>query len=131
MEHGWPQSFAVSIMRRVRADLEKEHARILRQDPKALFDEEAIRSNAKAGDWALTNTDPVILTIVSKPGGGPHDRGEPLACSVRRGVSNAMRWAWQVSKGVGGSAFFELATVAHTLSSQLARTEPSYRGRSA
>ena len=32
MEHGWPQSFAVSIMRRVRADLEKDHARILKQD---------------------------------------------------------------------------------------------------
>ena len=33
MEHGWPQGFAVSIMRRVRRDLEREHARILRQDP--------------------------------------------------------------------------------------------------
>ena len=31
--HGWPQGFAVSIMRRVRRDLEREHARILRQDP--------------------------------------------------------------------------------------------------
>ena len=46
MNHGWPQSFAVSIMRRVRADLEREHARILRQDPKELFDWEAIRIEA-------------------------------------------------------------------------------------
>ena len=30
MAHGWPQGFAVSIMRRVRPDLEREHARILR-----------------------------------------------------------------------------------------------------
>src|SRR6516164_3105236 len=28
MEHGWPRGFAVSIMRRVRLHLEKEHARI-------------------------------------------------------------------------------------------------------
>jgi hypothetical protein len=28
MEHGWPQGFAVSIMRRVRLDLEREHARM-------------------------------------------------------------------------------------------------------
>ena len=27
MEHGWPQSFAVSIMRRVRPDLMKEHGK--------------------------------------------------------------------------------------------------------
>jgi uncharacterized protein (DUF1778 family) len=33
MEHGWPQGFAVSIIRRVRLDLESEHARILRQRP--------------------------------------------------------------------------------------------------
>ena len=33
MNHGWPQGFAVSIMRRVRPDLESEHARILRQRP--------------------------------------------------------------------------------------------------
>jgi hypothetical protein len=33
MDHGWPQGFAVSIMRRVRLNLERELARILRQRP--------------------------------------------------------------------------------------------------
>lgn len=42
MGHGWPQGFAVSIMRRCRPDLEREHRRILRQDPEKLFDSEAI-----------------------------------------------------------------------------------------
>src|SRR5678815_5177054 len=37
MGHGWPQGFAVSIMRRVRPDLEKEQARILSQCPDKLF----------------------------------------------------------------------------------------------
>jgi hypothetical protein len=131
MEHGWAQSFAVSIMRRVRPDLEKEHARILKQDPKVLFDEESLRRTAKAGDWALNNNDPVFLTIVSKTGSVPHERDEPLACAVRRGANNAMRWAWQVSGGVGGVGSFELVKAAHAVSSELGRTEPSHRGRSA
>ena len=49
-EHGWPQSFAVSIIRRARVDLEREHARILRQSPDKLFDQEAIRAGAREGD---------------------------------------------------------------------------------
>jgi hypothetical protein len=130
MEHGWPQSFAVSIMRRVRADLEKDHARILKQDPKGLFDNEAIRRNAKAGDFAFNNTDPVLLMIVSRPGGAPEERGEPIACSVCRGMDEAMKWSTQLGGGVGGYAMFELVTAAHALADKLARTEPKLRGRS-
>jgi hypothetical protein len=33
MANRWPASFAVSVMRRVRRDLEREHSRILQQDP--------------------------------------------------------------------------------------------------
>ena len=47
MGHRWPQGFAVSIMRRVRRDLEREHARILRQPPDKLFDQQAIRARAR------------------------------------------------------------------------------------
>jgi hypothetical protein len=55
MGHGWPQGFAVSIMRRVRPDLESAHARILRQNPAELFDREKIRSIASAGAIAVDN----------------------------------------------------------------------------
>ena len=48
MKHGWPQSFAVAVLRRVRPELEKQHERILAQDPKSLFDQEAILRNARA-----------------------------------------------------------------------------------
>lgn len=65
MEHGWPQGAAVSIMRQVRPDLEVQHERILLHDPNWLFDEEAIRSNAKPGDPAFDNRDPVLLTLLS------------------------------------------------------------------
>src|SRR5262245_4980418 len=61
MNHGWPQGFAVLIMRRVRVDLKREHARILRQDPGKLFDWEAIRAKFQEGEIAADNTDPVYL----------------------------------------------------------------------
>jgi hypothetical protein len=52
MGHGWPQGFAVATMRRVRPALEREHARILTQDPDKLFDQEAIRAAARPGGIA-------------------------------------------------------------------------------
>jgi hypothetical protein len=61
MQHGWPQGFALSIMRRIRLDLEREHARILRQSPEKLFDQQTIRAAARPGDIAVDNTDPVFL----------------------------------------------------------------------
>jgi hypothetical protein len=66
MNHRWTQSFAVSIMRRVRGDLEREHARILRQDPGKLFDWEAIWAKAEEGEIPADNTDPVYLALASK-----------------------------------------------------------------
>jgi hypothetical protein len=55
-------------MRRVRSELENQHARIFKQDPKWLFNQEEIGRNAKEGDLAFDNRDPVLLTIVSKTG---------------------------------------------------------------
>src|SRR5262245_61960871 len=65
MNHRWPQGFAVSIMRRVRRDLEREHARILRQDPNKLFDWEVIRAKGEEGKMLADNTDPVYLALAS------------------------------------------------------------------
>jgi hypothetical protein len=128
MNHGWVQSLAVSIMRRVRPELEREHARILKQSPAALFDQEAIRRAAREGGWAVDNTDPVFLTIVSNTGQSP-DGSEPLPCAIRRGVNEANRWGWEASKRIGGVALFEIATQAHTLATRLRETTPRSRGR--
>jgi hypothetical protein len=130
MGHGWPQGFAVSVMRRVRSELEKQHARILKQDPKWLFDQEAIRRNAKEGDLAFDNADPVLLTIVSKSGAAPNEQGEPHRCGICRGPNEAMKFVWQAHAGAGAWTMFELVNVAHRLSKELARTEPRRRGRS-
>ncbi len=129
MTHGSPQTFAVSVMRRVRPELEKEHSRILKQDATELFDQEAIRSKAKAGDMAFNNTDPVLLTIVSKSGVAPAEQREPHACAICRGPYEAHKFVREASGGVGGSTMFELVGAAHSLASALARTEPRRRGR--
>jgi hypothetical protein len=129
MGHGWPQGLAVSIMRRVRPELEGHHARILRQDPTSLFDQEAIRRNAREGDMAFDNTDPVLLTIVSKSGSGRSKQEEELKCAIHRGPKDAMRFVWGVNRGTGAYTMFELVGVAHRLSQELTRTEPRPRGR--
>src|SRR5437879_5179055 len=56
MQHGWPQSFPVSVLRRVRVELEREHNRILTMDKKSLFDQNTIRRNARPGDAAFNVT---------------------------------------------------------------------------
>jgi hypothetical protein len=127
MQHEWPQGFAVSIMRRVRLDLEKEHARILRQDPDELFDPQAIRAKARPGDIVVSNANPVFLTLASKalrpPDGGETD----LLSAVCRGFAKVIKF----TRRIGGSSVttFELATFAHQLHQELIKTEPTHRGR--
>jgi hypothetical protein len=130
MEHGWPQGLAVSVMRRVRPALEEQHKRILLQDPKWLFDQEAIRNNARAGDHAFDNRDPVLLTIVSGSGNPSGQQGAPPECKICQGPAAAHAFFWEVGKGRGALTMFELATLAHRLAWELAKTEPRSRGRS-
>jgi hypothetical protein len=126
MNHGWPQSFAVSIMRHVRRDLEREHARILRQDPGKLFDWEAIRAKAQAGDIAADNTDPVYLAVASKAQ-SPDQAQRAFLFAVRRGYQNVFKFRNHVC--ASSVTMLELATLAHRLHEQLMKTEPRHRGR--
>jgi hypothetical protein len=127
MGHGWPHNFAVSILRRLRPQLERAHTQVLKQDRGKLFDQEAIRSNAKPGEMAFGNTDPVFLTIVMKSGMGRSEQIEPYDCAVCRGPNQALQFIGQSRRG---GAMFELVNVTHALFNALALTEPKYRGRS-
>ena len=127
MNHGWPQSFAVSIVRHVRRDLEREHARILRQDPGKLFDWEAIRAKAQEGEIAADNTDPVYLAVASKAQQAPDEAQRALLSAVRRGYQNVFKF--QNDMGASSVTMFELATPAHRLHQELMKTEPRLRGR--
>jgi len=128
MHHGWPQGFAVSVMRRVRVDLEHHHARILRQDPQTLFDDDAIRRDARAGDMALNNTDPAFLVVVSS--GLRESATEPAACEVRRGQKDLMKFVGSAARAGGAATMFEIVSTVHKLADCLAQTEPQRRGRS-
>ena len=127
MGHGWPQGFAGSIMRRVRPDLEREHARILRQNPDKLFDWEAIRRRARPGDIAVDNTDPVFLTLASKEERAPDARQTPPFSAVRRGLVKVSEFCRDV--GASSVTMFEVATLAHRLHQELMKIEPRRRGR--
>ena len=123
MEHGWPQGSAVSVMRDVRPALEEQHKRILLHDPKWLFDKEAIRKNAREGDLAFDNQDPVLLAIASG------QQGTPPECQICRGPRAAQIFFRQVGRKLGAMTTFELTTLAHRLEWELAKTEPRFRGR--
>jgi hypothetical protein len=127
MSHGWPQSFAVSIMRQVRRDLEGEHARILRQDPDKLFDWQAIGANAQEGDIGVDNTDPVYLALASKAQQSPDEAQRAVFCAVCQGSENAFKFRNHV--GASSLTMLELATLAHRLHEELTKTEPRHRGR--
>jgi hypothetical protein len=100
MGHRWPQGFAVSIMRRVRPDLEMEHARILRQPPEKLFDQQTIRAGALEGAIAVDNTDPVFLTLASKEECAPDEVHTAPLSAVCRGF----RKVNEFSRAVGASS---------------------------
>jgi hypothetical protein len=126
LQHGWPQSFPVAVLRRLRPELEREHARILKQDPKTLFDQKRILEKAGPGDPYVDNTDPVFLTIVSgQDQEGPS--GTP-PCAVCRGMEQVFKFVKQQS--ARSWSLNELVTPAHALLSQLSKVQPRKRGRS-
>ena len=71
MVHGWQQGSAVSIMRRVRPDLEREHARILRTGSgRAVRSAGDTRKSARRR-YCSRQYDPVFLTLASKRSDNP------------------------------------------------------------
>ncbi|MGE0768070.1 MAG: hypothetical protein AB7L90_16540 [Hyphomicrobiaceae bacterium] len=125
LEHGFPQRSAVTIMRRVRPQLEKEHARILRQDPRKLFDAEVVRDRAQPGALAFGNTDPVILAIVSA-GASSQERTAQRACAVCRG-QEALAAFLNQHRSAPWTAM-ELSNGTHLFAQELAKTKPRMRG---
>jgi hypothetical protein len=130
LEHGWPQQSAVQILRQARQELEPEHARILTLDPRVLFDEEAIRRNARPGDVYTGSLDESFLVVVSKEGTDRGDASWSRSAGVCHGQQEAMKHL--LGGGAGQAAtFFGLTMRAFALKDMLERTVPSKRGRGA
>ena len=126
MEHGWPQASAVSIMRQVRLDLEKEYGRILSQSAEELFDSQRMLQRAHRGDIAADNTDPVYLAVVSGTLRNDKASAAPVP-AVCRGWASVNKFSR--SLGATSVTMFEVATLAHELHQELIRTKPRHRGR--
>jgi hypothetical protein len=130
MQHGWSQTFAVALLRDARSDLEKAHGAILQLDQDKLFDKEAIRKMARAGDPAFDTTAPQLLVIIMQHGVELGKQNRPFKTSVQADTGSAMKWVATETKGVGvGAAIFELTVSAFRLQAELERSAPKPRGR--
>ncbi len=127
LQHGWPQSFVVDVLRRIRPDLEIQYARILKQDPKSLFDENMIRQNARPGALYVDNTDPVFLTIVSRKESSSEDDVKVPPCRICRGMKEVSDFLKQ--EKARSYTMFDVVHAAHALSSELSKAQPRKRGR--
>ncbi len=123
MRLGWPQGLAVAVLRRVRPELEENHARILKQDPAVSFD--VIRRRAKPGDLAVDDAGPVFLVINSTD---QEDRAASKLAAICRGQKELMPFI--KAQGLGQTwTVFELGNSIHALCSAFAKTRPRKRGR--
>ena len=125
MRDGWPQGLVVAVLRRVKPDLERHHARILSQNRPVLFDADRTRQQARPGDLAVSNTAPVFLVINSKA--REHDAGANRA-AICQGQAELMDFIKTWGPGQTWTVM-ELGTSIHALSTALAKTEPRKRGR--
>jgi len=125
MRDGWPQGLVVAVLRRVKPDLERHHARALRQDRTVLFDADHIRPRARPGDLGVSNADPVFLAIKSKDQERYTGVNPAAICQGQAELMSLIKtWGpgqtWTVT---------ELGTSIHGLSLALAKTVPRKRGR--
>ena len=128
LEHGLPQQTVVRVMRQVRGDFEAEHARVLKKDPKALFDQKAIDAQAEPGAIPLDNTDPIFLAVVRLTGSSV-DNSQTPAVAVCRGQAKLMAFIKKRSIAGMGATFFEFTRLMHTFAKDLSRVKPAKRGR--
>jgi hypothetical protein len=123
LEHGFPQQKAVLALRRVRPALEPEHKRMLKLDPKALFNQDALQRSE--GQLALNSTDPVYLVIRTEEKRAAQPVKDIRIC---HGEPALMQF---IKAALASYTIFELTSAAHLLDDHLAKTEPSQRGRAA
>jgi hypothetical protein len=127
--HGAPQRFVVTLLRRIRPELEKEHSRILQQDPAVLFDQQLVQREAQPGNWVVGNTDPVFLAIVSCTREDPSDASANPA-AICRGQQETIDFVRPYGPGQTMTTY-ELVDSAFALASALQQTKPRKRGATA
>jgi hypothetical protein len=129
LEHGLPQAGVVRVMRQVRRTFDATHAETLEKDPSALFDQQAVRAQAKPGMIATDNTDPVFLAFVRLTDSSVgQQKGDVAVC---RGHVELGAFLRKHSAPGMGATFFEFVRPMHVLAAHLSQTRPAKRGRGA
>jgi hypothetical protein len=128
LRHGVPQGKAASILREVRPDLEAAHQEILERDPSDLFDQNVIRAMGRAGAIAVDSAAPFFLAFVELDIGKDRVQATIAVC---RGLDELAKFFKQHSVLGSGTTFFQFTRLMHTLASNLSKTRPTKRGRSA
>jgi hypothetical protein len=131
LEHGFPQLSVVKVMRQVRGKFEAAHAQTLKKDPGTLFDQKAIRAQAKPGMIATDNTDPVFLVFVRLTDSSVDTQTGGSAVAVCRGRDELDAFIRKHSAPGVGATFFEFVSLMHALAANLSQTRPVKRGRGA
>jgi hypothetical protein len=128
LEHGIPQATVVSVLRRLRPDLEIAYRETLKKNPKRLFDPAAVKAMAKPGMIATDNIAPVFL-VVLKLTVSTADRVHAMM-TVCRGRDEVTAFIGRHAATGLGATIFEFAGLMHRLSKALSETRPVRRGRS-
>jgi hypothetical protein len=131
LEHGLPQAAVIKVMRQVRARLEIAHAQTLKKDHATLFDQQAIRSQAKPGMLAIDNTSPIFLAFVRLTDSSIGDPRGGGAVEVCRGHEELVTFQKKHSKPGTGVTLFEFVLLIHSLAANLLQVRPVKRGRGA
>ncbi|WP_027524842.1 hypothetical protein [Bradyrhizobium sp. Ec3.3] len=128
LNHNWPQLFAVKMLRQYRKELEARHARILRVDPKVLFDPEQMKREARPGAPAYPSTSRVFLLICSDNRYAKDPEAVAALAKIFDDETTAV--AFTREKAGRSTTWLELGGSAHLLANALSRTQPKQRGRS-
>jgi hypothetical protein len=121
LNHGWPQNFVVTTLRRIRKDLGDQHSKALGMRSRG-----TTGPQPPAGEMAGMNpASPFLLIVSDNRTANANDQG-PYAMTFANQV-DAFRFQMQA---VGRScSWFELEAAAKALKANLARSLPRSRGR--
>jgi hypothetical protein len=126
LDHGFPQQKSVEVLRRLRSELERQHARVLAQDLAELFPRDGI-IKGEPGQMVLSNVDPVFAVVSSRAKAGKQAHEAPVSrARVCRGDAELMPF---IRAELEAYTIIEVATRAHQLHRALLETKPSQRGR--
>jgi hypothetical protein len=124
MQQGWPQGFAVSLLRQVRRQLEKAYFRIANDDPTLRSNDQRIMQLKRPGTLAVDDSDPLFLGIISPR-------------SERKSSPNAVigrsreLLAFLMAQGSGFTiTAMEIESSLHSLMASLTKIKLRSRGRS-